>query len=187
MTCPTTVFMGHETCQVSQHGALTPLQLAFETQHSQDVSLHLCAESSLDHDLQVSGSHHRLSKGNLRSPTRSWTAADVFFPHDSEDFHCEHFAVQIHLVGHHFSHTPNFEKQKSCEWQNFSDTHAHGSHKVHGQLIDRYEPTTIPSKLSSAFSSLLFCVYICGHQRRRRTASNSVNLFLFPCQPLASL
>ena len=41
------------------------------------------------------------------------------------------------------------------------------------------KPTTISSKLSSAFSSLLFCVYICGHQRRRRTASNSVNLFLF--------
>ena len=38
---------------------------------------------------------------------------------------------------------------------------------------------TIPSKLSSAFFSLLFCVYICGHQRRRRTASNSVDLSLF--------
>ena len=41
------------------------------------------------------------------------------------------------------------------------------------------KPTTIPSKLSSEFASLLFCIYICGHQRKRQTASNLVNLFLF--------
>ena len=32
--------------------------------------------------------------------------------------------------------------------------HMHGSHRVHGELVDRYETTTIPSQLFSAFSSL---------------------------------
>ena len=57
---------------------------------------------------------------------------------DSEDFHCEHFAVQIHLVGHHLSHTPNFERQSRVSGITFR-THMHGSHKVHGELFDRYE------------------------------------------------
>ena len=72
-------------------------------------------------------------------------------------------------------------------------THVHGSHRVHGELIDRYKTNdhTQPA-LFCVFTpglevSQLFYVYICGHQCRRRTAqtgrasfvSNSVNLFLF--------
>ena len=105
---------------------------------------------------------------------------------------CAHFAVQIHLVVHHSSHTPNFERQSRVGGRSFR-THMHGSHRVHGELIDRYKTNdhTQPA-LFCVFTpgldeSQLFCVYICGHQCRRRTAqtdrasfvSNSVNLFLF--------
>ena len=70
---------------------------------------------------------------------------------DSEDFHCEHFAVQICLVVHHLLHTPNFERQSRVSGITFR-THMHGSHKVHGELFDRY-------KTNDHTQQVLFCVF----------------------------
>ena len=89
---------------------------------------------------------------------------------DSEDFHFEHFALQIYLVGHHLSHTPNFERQSRVSGKTFR-AHMHGSHKVHGSLQNQ-RPYLASSFLR--FHSQTrgvptpFCVCICGHQRRRR-------------------
>ena len=129
-------------------GFSSPLQLVFRTHHSPDVSLHLYAESSLDHDLQVSGSHHRLSKGNLHlPPDHGQQLTSSSLTDDSEDFHCDHFAVQNHLVVHRLSHTPNFERQSRVSGIP-SRTHMHGSHEVYGELFDRYE-TQRPYQASS--------------------------------------
>ena len=118
----------------------------------------------------------------------------IDFPpdHGQHRTFCAHFAVQIHLVVHHLSHTPNFKRQSRVGGRTFR-THTHGSHRVHGELIDRYkindhtQPAFLCVFTSGLAESQLFCVYICGHQCRRRTAqtdrasfvSNSVNLFLF--------
>ena len=177
MTCHTTVLMGHETCKVSRHRFLALLQFIFEL-----IILYFFAESSLDHDFQVSGSHPRLSNGNLRFTTRSWTASDVLCTLRRADLsRCTHL-----------SHAPNFERQSRVSARTFR-THMHGSHRIHGELIDRYKTNdhTQPA-LFCVFTpgleeSQLFSVHIWGHQCRRRTAqtdrasfvSNSANVFLF--------
>ena len=116
-----------------------------------------------------------------------------FLPdHGQHRTSCAHFAVQIHLVVHHFSHTPNFERRSRVSGTT-SRTHMHGSHRVHGELIDRYktnghnQPALFCDFTPGLHGSQLFCVYISGHQWRRRTAqtgrvsfvSKSVNSFLF--------
>ena len=183
MTCLTTVFMGHLSTWVC-----CTLAARFRPHHSQDVSLHFFAESSLDRDSKFPAAitDCQMETFNL-PPDHGQQLKSSSLTDDSEDFHCEHFAVQIHFVVFHLLHTPNFERQSRVSGITFR-THMHGSHTENCLIATK--PTTIPSKFSSAFSSLLFCVYICGHQRRRRAASNSVNLFLFfflSCHSLASL
>ena len=184
MTCPTTGFMGHLSTWVS-----CTLAARFRTHHSQDVSLHLHAESSLDHDLQVSGSHYlpTVKKETFDLPPDHGHLKSSSLTDDSEDFHCEHFAVQIHLVIHHLSHTPNIERQSRVSGITFR-THMHGSHKVHGELFDRYET-------NDHTTQALFCVFLPTHFVSTSVATSvddellrtRLTCFSFPCQPLASL
>ena len=147
MTCSITI-----SWVVSRNGFLAPLQLVFgliiqKTWVSISMQNHLSAMTSkfpaaitdcqketfdlpLDHGQQLTSSSHT---------------------DDSEDFHCEHFAVQNHLVVYRLSHTPNFEKQSRLSGIT-SRTHMHGSHEVYGELLDRY-------KANDHFKLDLFCIF----------------------------
>ena len=165
MTCLTTgFFVGHLSTWF-----LPPLQLVFGLIiHKRSVSIstqnHLSTMTSkfpaAITDCQMEtfnlSSDHGLQ---LKSPS---------LRDDSADFHYEHFVVQICLVVHHFSHSPNFERQSRVSDITFSNAHD-------TEVTKSTENYSIAHKINDHTQQALFCVfYICGlFKRRRRAASNS--------------